>query len=221
MAHDTLFAMMGLSLAGGLGAFLIFNFTPARIFMGDTGSMLIGLVNAILVMHFIRVADAPSALVPVVSAPMIGLSVLMVPLFDTLRVFTVRIVLHRRSPFSPDKSHIHHILLDCGFSHSAVTLTLASYSLLIITASFLLKGEGNHFLLGTLTVASVGFTGLATYFRRLRISLASRREAAVVVTASEDIYLEAPSLISKSGQMAQGGVVVVSGIQPVYSLEEE
>ena len=53
----------------------------------------------------------------------------MMPLLDTLRVFGIRI-LHRRSPFSPDRNHIHHLLLDRGFSHRAITLTLVSVNFL-------------------------------------------------------------------------------------------
>lgn len=219
-AKDTLFAMMGLSLVGGLAAFLVFNITPAKIFMGDTGSMLVGLINAVLVLHFIRVADTPGAVVPVVSAPLIGLAILIVPLFDTLRVFTVRVFLQRRSPFSADKNHIHHILLDCGLSHSAVTLTLAIYSLVLIAASFLLKGVGNHMLLAGLMLVCITCTGLATFFRQLKKPFLHAAEISEEIPADEDgVLIEAPAIMRMTPQ--KGGAVVSAGIQPAYSLEEE
>ncbi len=94
MAEYSVFAF---ALSGSLAAFLIFNLHPAKIFMGDTGSMLIGLVNAILVIKFIDVAQTPGIEFPVIAAPAIGFTILLIPLMDTLRVFAIRIF-HRRSP---------------------------------------------------------------------------------------------------------------------------
>src|SRR3984957_15073871 len=119
------YAVLAFSLAGSLLAFLIFNFQPAKIFMGDTGSLLVGTVNAILVVKFINVANSSNVSFPISASPAVGFTILMIPLLDTLRVFGIRI-LHRRSPFSPDRNHIHHLLLDRGFSHRAITLTLVS-----------------------------------------------------------------------------------------------
>jgi UDP-N-acetylmuramyl pentapeptide phosphotransferase/UDP-N-acetylglucosamine-1-phosphate transferase len=110
LTSQLMYAVMAFSLAGSLVAFLIYNFSPAKIFMGDTGSLLIGLLNAIFVIKFIAVAGDPSLGLPLESAPAIGFAILIVPLFDTLRVVTIRIV-SRRSPFSPDRNHIHHFLL--------------------------------------------------------------------------------------------------------------
>jgi UDP-N-acetylmuramyl pentapeptide phosphotransferase/UDP-N-acetylglucosamine-1-phosphate transferase len=106
--------VLAFSLCGSLIAFLIFNFQPAKIFMGDTGSLLVGVVNAILVLKFIDPGDGPESVNPIVSSPAIGFTVLMIPLLDTLRVFAIRIF-KRRSPFSPDRNHIHHLLLDRVF----------------------------------------------------------------------------------------------------------
>ncbi len=81
--------------------------------MGDTGSLLIGTVNAILVLKFIDPGDGAESVNPITSSPAIGFTILMIPLLDTLRVFAIRIF-KRRSPFSPDRNHIHHLLLDRG-----------------------------------------------------------------------------------------------------------
>ena len=119
---ELMYSVIALSLAGSLVAFLIYNFNPARIFMGDTGSLLIGLVNSILVIKFISTASNPASVLPLQSAPALGFAILLVPLFDTLRVVSHRI-LNRRSPFSPDRNHIHHFLLDLSLSHKMVAFT--------------------------------------------------------------------------------------------------
>ncbi|MFX7879123.1 undecaprenyl-phosphate alpha-N-acetylglucosaminyl 1-phosphate transferase, partial [Acinetobacter baumannii] len=74
--------------------------------MGDTGSTLSGLLNAILVIRFIETAEN-SYLIPHLSSPAMGFGILLIPMLDTLRVFGIRI-LHGRSPFSPDRNHLHH-----------------------------------------------------------------------------------------------------------------
>src|SRR5438046_1482207 len=101
------YSLLAFAMAGSLLAFLIFNHHPAKIFMGDSGSLMIGLVNAILVIKFINVAEAPFVAVPLESAVAIGFAVLIVPLLDTLRVFSIRIY-KVRSPFIPDRNNIHH-----------------------------------------------------------------------------------------------------------------
>lgn len=224
-AHDTLYATMGLSLVGALGAFLVFNYTPAKIFMGDTGSMLIGLVNAIMVLHFIHVADAPDSVVPIVSAPVVALTVLAVPLFDTLRVFTIRIFLHRRSPFSPDRNHIHHLLLDCGFSHPAVTFTLVAYNLLLIGAAFVLRGEGNYLLLGGVLVSNLSFTGMVAFFRQPRRPFVVMKHvgAPLIAPPPDGALLEASPVAQVSGtqHVPKAGVMVPSPLHPILTMEEE
>jgi UDP-GlcNAc:undecaprenyl-phosphate GlcNAc-1-phosphate transferase len=217
-AHDTLYAVMGLSLVGGLSAFLLFNYTPAKIFMGDTGSMLIGLVNAILVLHFIKVADAPGAVLPVVSAPIIGCAILSVPLFDTVRVFTIRIFLHRRSPFSPDRNHIHHLLLDCGFSHPITTLSLAAFNLGVIMLAFALRNTGNHALLFGLIVTNLSFVGLIAYFRQPRKLFVIMKRIPLARSSSEGALAGAVPL---KRHRKQKGIVPPVTMQPVFSLEEE
>jgi UDP-GlcNAc:undecaprenyl-phosphate/decaprenyl-phosphate GlcNAc-1-phosphate transferase len=140
MSGDEYYALFGFTFAAALAAFLIYNYSPARIFMGDTGAMLIGVVNAILVIQFINTAEH-SRILPVLASPAMGVGVLLIPLFDTLRVFFIRIV-HGRSPFSPDRLHIHHILLDKGLSHMSITLWLSLANITVIILSFLLLPLG-------------------------------------------------------------------------------
>ena len=158
------YAVMAFSLAGSLVGFLIYNFSPAKIFMGDTGSLLIGLTNSILVIKFINIASSPAVKLPLESAPAIGFAILIVPLFDTLRVFGLRI-LDRRSPFSPDRTHIHHFLLDLGFSHRMVTFTCVLINIAFIAMAFFMRGLGTTIVMGFLLLASFLFIAIVYYSR--------------------------------------------------------
>lgn len=168
MNKDYSYAAIGFGLAGSILAFLIYNFYPAKIFMGDTGSMLIGLVNTILVIRFIE--TAPSATTYKLAAtPALGFGILLLPLMDTLRVFGIRIF-NGRSPFSPDRNHLHHILLDRGMNHRSVTLTLAGVNIGFIVLSFLAQPLGTTYLI--LSLIALFFIGiLALYLTRPRIHL--------------------------------------------------
>ncbi len=125
-------AIIAYALAGSTIAFLRYNVTPAKIFMGDTGALLIGLVCSILAIEFIEVhreiKGSPYAFEAV---PAVAIGILILPLFDTLRVFVVRI-LRGKSPMHPDRSHIHHLLLDSGLNHMQATGVLIAVNLLFI-----------------------------------------------------------------------------------------
>ncbi len=158
MAQQPLYSVMSFAMAGSLVAFLIYNISPAKIFMGDTGSLLLGLLNSILVIKFIQVATVPTATVYLPSAPAIGFAILFVPLFDTLRIFSFRI-LSRRSPFSPDRNHVHHLLLDKGCSHNMVTFLAVSFNIIIAGLTVLGRNLDMTFLL--LGLVSIGFSSIS------------------------------------------------------------
>jgi UDP-N-acetylmuramyl pentapeptide phosphotransferase/UDP-N-acetylglucosamine-1-phosphate transferase len=155
---------MALSLAGSLVAFLIYNFHPAKIFMGDTGSLLIGLLNSIFVIKFISVAANPDLGLPLNSAPAIGFAILIVPLFDTVRVVALRI-LNRRSPFSPDRNHIHHFLLDLGLGHRMIAVTCVSANILFIALAYFLRFSGTTMVILALTGVSILVVSIVYYSR--------------------------------------------------------
>jgi UDP-N-acetylmuramyl pentapeptide phosphotransferase/UDP-N-acetylglucosamine-1-phosphate transferase len=159
-----LYSLMAFSLSGSLVAFLIYNFSPAKIFMGDTGSLLIGLLNSIFVIKFISIADTPSFGFPLESAPAIGFAILIVPLFDTLRVVGIRII-NRRSPFSPDRNHIHHFLLDLGLSHKMITITCLSANLIFIALAYFLRFTGTTMVILALSSVSIILVGMVYYSR--------------------------------------------------------
>src|SRR5664279_225905 len=159
-----MYAVMAFSLAGSLIAFLIYNFSPAKIFMGDTGSLLIGLLNSVFVIKFLAVAADPSLGLPLESAPAIGFAILIVPLFDTLRVVSIWMI-NRRSPFSPDRNHIHHFLLDLGFSHKMISLTCIATNIVFIALAYLLRFTGTTMVILALSGVSLAIVSIVYYSR--------------------------------------------------------
>jgi len=161
------YALMAFAMAGSLVAFLIFNHNPAKIFMGDSGSLMIGLINSILVIKFINVSNTPFVAVPVQSAVAVGFAILLVPLLDTLRVFGIRIF-KGRSPFTPDRNHVHHLLLDSGLNHAAVTFTCVGLNIGFIVLAWTGKSIGPNYLL--FIILALSFTGLGVFFYRNKSS---------------------------------------------------
>ena len=134
--NDTQMAILSFTLLGSLLAFLKFNFNPARIFMGDTGSLVIGLILSILAIRLINTGvSIPNEKLYINKGPFIVISILSVPLYDTFRVFCIRI-LSGYHPLRADRNHIHHALLDLGFGHKKATLILYAFSLLIMLVSY-------------------------------------------------------------------------------------
>jgi UDP-GlcNAc:undecaprenyl-phosphate GlcNAc-1-phosphate transferase len=125
-------AILALTLAGAMLGFLVFNFAPARIFLGDSGSLLIGLVAYALSTHVI---NTPQEWVPDawtgISKPVIAMSILAYPLVDTLRAFCMRAA-RGISPFSPDRNHLHHRLMMRTRNHTKTSLFVYIFSLSIL-----------------------------------------------------------------------------------------
>ncbi|MBN8864869.1 MAG: undecaprenyl/decaprenyl-phosphate alpha-N-acetylglucosaminyl 1-phosphate transferase [Sphingobacteriales bacterium] len=168
------YALLAFALGGSLVAFLIFNYHPARIFMGDSGSLMIGLINSIMVIKFINVASDPSVVVPIGASAAVGISILFIPLLDTLRVFSIRIF-NGRSPFTPDRNHIHHLLLSKGLGHAAVTFTCVCANIGFVVLAYSLRSLGSTAVL--LIMLTFGFSAIAIlYYQR------KRRSAMVVST---------------------------------------
>lgn len=168
-ADQSLYALLAFAMGASLLAFLLFNYHPAKIFMGDSGSLLLGLLNAILVIKFITAADSPNVL-PLASAVAIGFSVLVLPLLDTLRVFSIRIA-RGRSPFAPDRNHIHHLLLDQGLNHRYVTLTCTGLNVSFAAMAYFGREIGPTELIAVMALLFYGFVGVLHYRRKVARSL--------------------------------------------------
>jgi len=179
LIDHTALAIVAFALAGSVIAFLKYNFTPARIFMGDTGALLVGLVCAILTIEFIEIhrdlGESPYAFRAV---PAVAISLLILPLFDTLRVFVIRLA-KGKPPMYPDRSHIHHLMIDAGFSHMQATGILMLVNVLFVLFVIRFQGLGSLTLLVMiLMIATLLSTILQLYSRKKR-RLALDHDAAV------------------------------------------
>ncbi|MDP3157107.1 MAG: MraY family glycosyltransferase [Archangium sp.] len=128
MMGTTLVAMVMATLAGAVLGFLFFNFNPARIFMGDSGSYFLGFILAAcsIAGPLQKASAAVSIAVPLVA--------LGVPIIDTLLAI-VRRFLEKRPLFSPDRGHIHHRLLDMGITHRRAVLIIYGVTVLLCISS--------------------------------------------------------------------------------------
>ena len=164
-AEMPFYSLLSFAMAGSLLAFLLFNFHPARIFMGDSGSLLLGLVNAMLVIKFINVADSIAGKFPLTSSVALGFSILVLPLLDTLRVFSIRIA-KGRSPFSPDRNHIHHLLLDRGLNHRSVTFSCVGLNLALIAMTYIGRSIGSTVLICLMIGITYLLIGMLIYLKK-------------------------------------------------------
>ncbi len=181
-------AVLSVSMVGALLAFLIYNFSPAKIFMGDTGSLLVGLTNAFLAIKFINIASIPGTSNEISASPAIAFAVLMIPLFDTLRLFTLRI-LQRRSPFSPDRNHLHHLFLEIGCSHRNTTLIYVASNIGFICLAYSLQGLGTTLLMGILLLSGLAYTGIVYAIRHRKKNLATSSPVeSVAVSEPQPIF---------------------------------
>ena len=147
-------AWMGFSLAGAIAGFLLFNFHPARLFLGTTGVVFLGTMLAVLsVFGTAKVAAA--------------LLVLGVPIIDTFYVL-IRRMLTGQPPFAPDRGHFHHRLLDVGLTHQQAVLLIYGMTALLGTLAFMTSGRGQI----------AGFIGLAVLLGILVMALAQRSSKA-------------------------------------------
>lgn len=165
--HHLAYAVMSFILASSLAAFFYFNVfgKTNKIFLGDTGAMLIGLLLAIFAVRFLNFESDALFLSQSHSAPAVLLCVLIVPLFDTVRVFILRI-LRGKSPFEADRTHIHHRLLDLSRSHLKATSIILFVNLMFIGLALILRNINTELLvLITLALAS-GFSIIPIYLKR-------------------------------------------------------
>jgi UDP-GlcNAc:undecaprenyl-phosphate GlcNAc-1-phosphate transferase len=140
LVGDFDWVILSAGLAGSLFTFSYFNVfgRTNKIFMGDTGSLTVGFIMSVLAIHFNQANVNPAIPYHIHAAPAVSIGILMLPIFDTLRVMLFRLA-RRKSPFNPDKTHIHHHMLELGLSHRYATLVLLVISLLFILVSFLCK----------------------------------------------------------------------------------
>lgn len=187
LSGDYGYTVMATALLGSLIAFLRYNLSegPKKIFMGDSGSLVIGFTLAVFAIRFNELVAAKGSVLKLESAPAISIGILIVPLYDTIRVTILRII-DRKSIFVGDKRHIHHMMLRAGFTHRQATLYISIFNLFIIGVSFLLDNLGILPLGLLLLVLCLSATGI--------ISLAVKRKQ-----AREPRLLKVPEVADVAG----------------------
>ena len=128
---DVSYAVLAFAVAGAIFPFMLHNMfgEKYKMFLGDGGSLVLGFICSLYVMRIIQSGD------DVVSGSTISftLAVLSIPVFDTVRVMVARIINHR-SPFSPDKTHLHHMFISLGYSHviTAINIIMLNGAIVLI-----------------------------------------------------------------------------------------
>ena len=158
-----------LSFIGMLGAYLIYNFSnSSKIFMGDTGSLIIGFCIGFCSLKYLAM-DIPRSsffYFNVENELLVLVGILWMPLFDLVRVIGVRL-LNGKNPFYPDRNHIHHILVDCGMAHYKIALLLGVSNCIIIVLILSLSYLFNYIqMIGVLVFISVA---LLSVFHKLKL----------------------------------------------------
>lgn len=150
------YALISFIFLGGVLAFLAFNWHPAKLFMGDTGSLTLGFTLGTLIIGFMEINEGLPKGTFLKIEPTFAASValMMFPLYDMGRVFTRR-VSQGKKPMSPDKSHVHHFLMRIGLKHNQVALILGSLQLAIILLVIFMGDISDNIVLPVIVLISM------------------------------------------------------------------
>ena len=152
-AGSSVLTLISFSFAGAIIAFLIFNWQPSRIFMGDTGALTIGFLLSYLFIQFININHRLSSdhLLKFNASISTAICILIIPVFDTIRVIILRLSKFQ-SPMRGDKNHLHHQLLRLGFTHSRSVIVLGSINILFLSLAWVLRYQTDTVILPIVTV---------------------------------------------------------------------
>lgn len=137
------YAILSAALFGSLAGFFGFNVfgKKNKVFMGDSGSLILGLIMSVLAIKFNEANIAYKGVYSIESAPAVSFGILIVPLFDTMRVFILR-VMRGQSPFRSDRNHLHHRVLQLGFSHFRSTSLISFVNIMFIVIVLACQSAG-------------------------------------------------------------------------------
>lgn len=173
LVDELALSLISFSTTGACIGFLYYNISPAKIFMGDTGSLFIGLICSVLAIQFIEINQdiAGVSKYAVASSPVVAIGILALPVLDTLRVFAGRI-LRGRSPFAAERNHIHHLTIDSGLSHMEATVILTMFNALLIYLVLEFQHFDINMLLVGLTMVYLLYVEVFTRISRRRKRIA-------------------------------------------------
>ncbi|MEM6378063.1 MAG: MraY family glycosyltransferase [Bacteroidota bacterium] len=163
-------AAIAFAIVGAACGFLVYNWYPSKVFMGDTGSMFLGFTLTVLTVRFL----STSSTIGWMESPVaICLALFVLPVYDTLRVFIIR-ARAKKNPLAPDRNHLHHVLLKMGYNHSKSTSILVLLHLSILGLILILQPLGNIWL--TLLMFSL-LAAVGAFFDRKLLKRESARTA--------------------------------------------
>lgn len=134
--NQLVLALVFLTFIGSLIVFLLYNFSASKkIFMGDAGSLVLGFILVVSAIQLLQNAELYSRLNLVLISV---IAVLLLPVLDAIRVFSQRIK-SGKSPFAPDKTHLHHLVLSLGMKHCMATVSIAAIALLHVAVGYTIQ----------------------------------------------------------------------------------
>jgi len=167
LSGEHYYALIALTLNASLMAFFGYNISGDRkIFMGDTGSLIVGFIISVLTLKFLSLTPQDYKELPFLleNAPLIAISILIVPLFDTARVFAIRLA-NKRGPFSPDRNHTHHVLIDYwNLSHKQASFLIGCFNLIFVMLFIVLGSTAKNIGMVIMLVSVVLILGYV-FFR--------------------------------------------------------
>jgi UDP-GlcNAc:undecaprenyl-phosphate/decaprenyl-phosphate GlcNAc-1-phosphate transferase len=203
LSHDPISTLLSAALLGGVLGFLKYNFYPARIFMGDAGSLTVGFLLGFIA---IRLTQHPGSAI----SPMAPVIILGMPIIDTLRVMSLR-VFHRENPFAPDRTHVHHTFLNLGFGHRYTVVIL--YGISMVWSTFAVMGRylpGYLLLSSFLLICGLGYLLL----RQLQQHPFFR----TTIMPDDHRTLRQTALYLRLSDLADRGVPLIKGLLLLYAL---
>jgi UDP-N-acetylmuramyl pentapeptide phosphotransferase/UDP-N-acetylglucosamine-1-phosphate transferase len=158
------YGLLMFAMAGSILAFLRFNWQPAKIFMGDTGALFLGFFFSVITINFLNINFAleDGSLLKFEGGIATAIAVLIIPLFDTLRIFTIRVI-RKKSPFAADKNHTHHVLLRLGFTHWQTTIILGVVNMIFIGLAVIFSNVGDIILIPSLLFVGLNLSLVLDY----------------------------------------------------------
>lgn len=152
-------ALIAITVIGGILGFLRFNTFPARVFMGDTGSQFLGFIASCLA---IMVTQSETC----AASPVLPLLILGLPVLDTVTVMSIRLA-QGRSPFLPDRNHLHHQIMERGFLHSQAVAIIYMLQVALLGLAFLLRYAEDELLLSIYLAFCLTLVSTLAYARRI------------------------------------------------------
>ncbi len=184
LQSETALAGISFGLCGAAIGLLFFNFAPARIYMGDTGSMLLGFtifILSVLLVHYYPFSGGSHIALFIHSARgafIIACAILYLPVYDGIRVFIMR-ASKGISPLKADRNHLHYYLLDAGFSHSQSVLIIVTTNIIIIILAFLLQDINPYITLLCITALSSVVLLIIYKLRQQKLGKGSNHKALI------------------------------------------